>query len=203
LVVASAIYIGSTIHKKNLATLFAGLIGIAIAYFITVASPAEGPKTGWYVFLTGSIAICAMILPGISGSFILLLMGMYEYILSALHELKLSVVLLFMGGAAVGLISFSHLLSWLLKKYHDITVAVLAGFMIGSLNKVWPWKEVLESKIIDGEEKVLKEANLLPQTFTERTGEPHQLLWCILLMIIGFILIYSLERLSGKKSKLV
>ncbi len=203
LVVASAIYVGSTIKQKNIYTLLAGLAGVAIAYLITIASPAEGPDGGWYVFLTGSIAICAMILPGISGSFILLLMGMYEKVLTALHEMEIITILLFMGGAGVGIITFSHILSWLLKKYHDLTIAVLTGFMIGSLNKVWPWKEVIESMVIDGEEKVLKEANLLPQVFTEKTGEPHQLFACLALMVFGFILIYSLERLSGRKSKSV
>lgn len=203
LVVASAIYVGSTIKQKNIYTLLAGLAGVAVAYLITIASPTEGPDGGWYVFLTGSIAICAMILPGISGSFILLLMGMYEKVLTALHEMEIVTILLFMGGAGVGIITFSHILSWLLKKYHDLTIAVLAGFMIGSLNKVWPWKEVIDSVVIEGEEKVLKEANLLPHVFTEKTGEPHQLFACLALMVFGFILIYSLERLSGRKSKSV
>ena len=116
--------------------------GIVIAGWITIASPAQGSDSLPFVFVTGAIAICAMILPGISGSFILLLMGMYEFILGALHDLKISVIITFMAGAGIGLVSFSHLLSWLLKKYHDLTVALLAGFMIGSLNKVWPWKEV-------------------------------------------------------------
>jgi putative membrane protein len=201
LVIASAIYVGSTIKQYNWQTLLSGIAGIAIAYAITIASPAEGPKTTWFVFITGSVAICAMILPGISGSFILLLMGMYEYVLGAIHEMKLSVIITFIAGAGIGIISFSHLLSWLLKRYHDITIALLAGFMVGSLNKVWPWKEVISSKIIDGEEKVLKEANLLPGAFLEKTGNEPQLILCILLMIIGFILIFSLERLARKQPK--
>ncbi|HPE97186.1 MAG TPA: DUF368 domain-containing protein [Chitinophagales bacterium] len=203
LVVASAIYVAGTIKERNWKVVLSGLAGIVIAGWITIASPAQGSDSLPFVFVTGAIAICAMILPGISGSFILLLMGMYEFILGALHDLKISVIITFMAGAGIGLVSFSHLLSWLLKKYHDLTVALLAGFMIGSLNKVWPWKEVLESRFIDGEEKVIQEANRLPATYSEVTGEPNHLLFCILLFLTGFVLIYSLEKFAGKKHQLI
>lgn len=203
LVVASALYVATTIKKWTLSILLAVLVGTAIAFFTTIASPAQGPTELWFVFITGLIAICAMILPGISGSFIMLLMGMYEYILDSLTSLKFSVILTFMAGAAAGIISFSHLLSWMLKKYHDLTVALLTGFMIGSLNKVWPWKKVLESKLVHGEEKILRESNVLPNTYTEVTGLPNYLTYCIILMLIGFIVIYSIERMAGKKHQLV
>jgi putative membrane protein len=203
LVIASAVYVAISIKSRDWKVLLAAIIGTGIAYYITIASPSEGSKTIWFVFITGAVAICAMILPGISGSFIMLLMGMYEFILQSLHELNILIIVTFMGGCAVGIISFSHLLSWLLKKYHDITVALLAGFMVGSLNKVWPWKEVIESRLIDGEEVVVKEANRLPAAFTEATGMPHYAIWCLLLMIFGFVLIFSLEKIAGKKSKLI
>lgn len=203
LVIASAIYVGTTIKKWNI-KLIAGVIGgTALAYFITIATPSQGPTELWFVFITGSIAICAMILPGISGSFIMLLMGMYEFILDALTSLKISVILTFMAGAAIGIISFSHLLSWMLKKYHDLTIAILTGFMLGSLNKVWPWKQVLETRIIHGEEKIIKESNVLPATYTQLTGNPDYLWQCITLMLFGLISIYSIEYLAGRKKKLI
>ncbi len=112
-------------------------------WWITAATPGATPETWWFVMLSGAIAICAMILPGISGAFILLLLGKYQFILQAVSELNVPVLLCFLAGAVAGIVSFSHLLSWLLKHWHDVTVATLMGFMIGSLNKVWPWKEVL------------------------------------------------------------
>lgn len=203
LVVASALYVATTIKKWTAGILVAILVGTAIAFYTTIASPAQGPTELWFVFITGVIAICAMILPGISGSFIMLLMGMYEFILDSLTSLKISVILTFIAGAATGIISFSHILSWMLKKYHDLTVALLTGFMIGSLNKVWPWKKVLESKIVHGEEKILRETNVLPFVYTEVTGLPNYLVHCIILMLIGFIVIYFIERMAGKKHQLV
>lgn len=116
-----------------------------LAYWITVISPVETPNTWWFILLSGAVAICAMILPGISGAFILLLLGKYQFILLAVGELRIGVLALFVIGAVAGIVSFSHLLSWLLRRHHDPTIALLMGFMIGSLNKVWPWKEVLET----------------------------------------------------------
>ncbi|MBK8488549.1 MAG: DUF368 domain-containing protein [Bacteroidetes bacterium] len=203
LVIASAIYVGSTIKKWNLQLIVGLIAGAAFAYYITIASPAQGPTELWFVFITGAIAICAMILPGISGSFIMLLMGMYEFILNSLTSLKISVILTFMAGAAIGIVSFSHLLSWMLRKYHNLTIAILTGFMIGSLNKVWPWKKVLETKIVHDKEVVMKEVNVLPNVYTELTGKPDFLVQCILLMLFGLISIYTIEYLAGRKKKLV
>ncbi|MFN3939738.1 MAG: DUF368 domain-containing protein [Chitinophagales bacterium] len=203
LVIASAVYIATTIKKWNGGTIVAIIVGTAIAFFTTIASPAEGPTDLWFVFITGLIAICAMILPGISGSFIMLLMGMYAFILDSLSSVKISVILAFVAGAATGIISFSHILSWMLRKYHDFTVAMLTGFMIGSLNKVWPWKKVLETKIVHGEEKILRESNVLPHTYTELTGLPNYLILCLVLMLVGFFVIFTLERLAGKKNQIV
>ncbi|MFN0276160.1 MAG: DUF368 domain-containing protein [Chitinophagales bacterium] len=203
LVVASAVFVASTIKKWSWDVIVSAIIGTGIAYYITIATPSQTPVELWFIFISGVIAICAMILPGISGSFILLLMGKYEYILTALNELKVSIILTFIAGCFIGLTSFSHVLSWLLKKYHNATVALLTGFMFGSLNKVWPWKKILETKVIDGEEKILKEANVSPQVYTEITGEPNYLFYSILLALFGFVLIYSLERMANKKHKII
>lgn len=202
LIVASAIYVARSIKTWNLGTIVSGILGIAIAYFITVISPAEANTAYWFVFVSGMIAICAMILPGISGSFILVLLGMYKFILGAVGDMNIAVILVFLVGAAIGIIAFSNVLSWLLKKYHNLTIAMLAGFMVGSLNKVWPWKEVTET-IIDrhGELKPIAERNILPGTYEQLTGHEPWMLAAIVLVIVGFALIFVVEGIGKKLSK--
>ena len=143
-----------------------------------------------------------MILPGISGSFILLLLGKYEFVLNALSSFKLDVIAIVGLGAAVGLLSFSNLLSWLLKKYHNMTIALLSGFMIGSLNKVWPWKETV-STFIDrhGVEKALLQENILPHTFEGISGQNANLMFAIGLAILGFIVIIIMDKYSPESKK--
>ena len=202
LIVASAIYVSRSITKWNFITIISGIAGIIIAYFITVITPAEANTSYWFIFISGAIAICAMILPGISGSFILVLLGMYKFILEAVGNLEIAVILTFLVGAAIGIISFSNVLSWLLKKFHNQTVAVLAGFMVGSLNKVWPWKEVTQT-FIDrhGETKPLVEVNVLPAAYEKINGNESYLLGAILLAIFGFALIFIIEGLTKKLKK--
>jgi putative membrane protein len=200
LIIASAIFVARYIKKWSPGTIATSILGIVIAWMITIITPAEANTTWWFIFLSGAIAICAMILPGISGSFILVLLGMYRFILDSLSSFNLPVILLFLAGAAIGIISFSNFLSWLLRKYHDLTIGMLAGFMIGSLNKVWPWKKVTET-FIDrhGEVKPLVEANILPGTFQEITGKPSMLAGAIILAVVGFVLIFAIEGLTTPK----
>lgn len=201
LIVASAIYIGKSIKKWHYSTFIAIIAGAVIAYLITIISPAEPISAPYFVFLSGAIAICAMILPGISGSFILVLLGMYGYILNAVSNLNLFVIFVFIAGAAVGIISFSNLLSWLLKNFHNLTIAVLTGFMIGSLNKVWPWKEVTETMIDrHGEVKTIMEINILPSTYEAITQNSSLIYPAILLAITGFALIFVIEGFTARKS---
>ncbi|MBN2597945.1 MAG: DUF368 domain-containing protein [Marinifilaceae bacterium] len=197
LIVASAIVVARKITEWKLRTIIAMLIGIGIAYMVTVVTPAETPTSYWFLFLSGALAICAMILPGISGAFILLLLGKYEYILNAISSFKLDVVAVVGAGAVIGLLSFSNLLSWLLKKYHNMTIGLLSGFMIGSLNKVWPWKNTI-STFIDrhGVEKPLLQENILPNTFANILEQDSQLIFAILLAIAGFLLIWMMEKFS-------
>ena len=204
LIVASAIYVSRAIKKWNAGTVIAGIAGIVIAYFITVISPAEANAAWWFIFVSGAIAICAMILPGISGSFILVLLGMYKFILAAVGDLNIAVLAVFLAGAAIGIIAFSNVLSWFLKKFHDITVAVLAGFMVGSLNKVWPWKNVTET-FIDrhGEIRPLVEQNVLPGTYEQVTGNEAWLLGAVFLALVGFSLIFIIEGLTKPKKNKV
>ena len=202
LIIASAIYIGKDISRWNIGTFVSLIAGAVIAYFITVLTPAEAHSSYGFVFLSGSIAICAMILPGISGSFILVLLGMYKFILGSISSFNLPVIAVFLVGAAIGIVLFSNLLSWLLKRYYNLTIALLAGFMIGSLNKVWPWKETVET-FIDrhGEIKPLVEQNILPTNYESITGQAPQIMGAVGLVILGFALIFIIEGISKKLNK--
>lgn len=199
LIIASSILVAKEIKTWNLSSAVALLAGAAAAWWITVMTPAETPDAWWFIILSGAIAICAMILPGISGAFILLLMGKYSYILGAVSRLQIGTLLLFAVGAVAGIISFSHLLSWLLKHHHRITVATLTGFMIGSLNKVWPWKETLLTYTDShGITKPLVQHNISPARFAELTGS-DPLLWQALVMCAaGLVLIIGIETIGRK-----
>ncbi|MEG1622227.1 MAG: DUF368 domain-containing protein [Alistipes sp.] len=198
LIVASSILVAKEIGHWDAGRVVALIVGIVVAYWITVVSPSETPNTWWFIILSGAIAICAMILPGISGAFILLLMGKYQFIMQAVGDLNIGVILLFSFGAVTGLISFSHVLSWLLKHCHDITVALLMGFMLGSLNKVWPWKEVLETYTdAHGATHPLVESNILPNI-----ASGHAEIWqAVILAVAGFLLIYLIDLIGRKLKK--
>ena len=205
LIVASALLVARQIGRWDWRTVLAFVVGAAAAWWITVATPAETPNDWWFVMLSGAIAICAMILPGISGAFILLLLGKYQYIMQAVGDLNIPVIVIFVVGAAAGIISFSHLLSWLLKHWHDVTVSVLMGFMVGSLNKVWPWKEVVET-YTDSHGKImpLVESNVAPGRFEALTQQDALLAEAIVLCIVGFLAIYCIElaaRIVVKKQE--
>ena len=193
-IVASALLVAKQIGRWRVQTVAVCLIGAAAAWWITVATPAETPDTWWFILLSGAIAICAMILPGISGAFILLLLGKYQFIMQAVGDLNVPVIVIFVVGAAAGIISFSHLLSWLLKHWHDVTVAVLMGFMVGSLNKVWPWKEVVET-YTDSHGKImpLVERNVAPGRFEALAQQDALLGEAVVLCVVGFLTIYCIE----------
>lgn len=203
LIIASALMVAKQIGHWNVRTVAACVIGVAAAWWITVATPAQTPDTWWFILLSGAIAICAMILPGISGAFILLLLGKYQFILQAVSDLNVPVILIFAVGAVAGIISFSHLLSWLLKHWRDVTVAVLMGFMVGSLNKVWPWKQVVET-YTDSHGKImpLVESNVAPGRYEALMQQDALLGEALVLCVVGFLTIYGIElaaRLIVKK----
>ena len=144
LVLASIIYIAKQITDWNFEAFLILIIGAVLAYFITTLNPLVSENSSsLFVFLAGAIAICAMILPGISGSFILVLLGAYKPVLNAVNNRDVTSIIIFMVGAVVGLLSFSKILKWLFANYKNYTLAVLTGFIIGSLNKIWPWKETI------------------------------------------------------------
>lgn len=225
LIIASAVYIGKQVESWNIGTIIPMILGIAIAYYITVAVPAQGNEVLWFVFLSGMIAISALLLPGISGSFILLLMGMYTFIvptvknaLSTFESESLVILVVFALGCGVGLVTFSRILSWTFKHYKNPTLALLTGFMIGSLNKIWPWRipqqwlveneageylpqendyELYRTAIEKGEEiKLLVENNVTPSNFTDITGDANYFIGAVISAVLGFALVFILERLG-------
>lgn len=197
LIVASAVVVGKKITRWTIGVILFGLIGAAIAYYVTVATPTQTPEAYWFIFLSGAIAICAMILPGISGSFLLVLLAKYEFILNAVKELRLGIIAVFALGCVVGILSFSHVLNWALKNYHSATIALLTGFMVGSLNKVWPWKQTLETYTDrHGEVKPLVQENVLPSAYESLTGQESYLAYAIVLAIFGFLLVYFIDRFT-------
>ena len=179
LVLASTWFVGKDVKERNWKSGLGFLLGAALAFYITVATPAETPSHFLFIFLCGAIAICAMILPGISGSFILVLLGKYFFIMEAVKTLDLKVIAIFGIGACVGITSFSRLLSYALSHMRNITLAVLSGFMLGSLNKVWPWKETIEG--------------------VEQNVAPNAFVWqAVCLALLGFVMVYGIEKISSK-----
>ena len=201
LIIASSLLVFKEVTRWRAGSVIALVAGMAAAYLITVLSPASTPNTWWFIMLSGAIAICAMILPGISGAFILLLLGKYMFIMDAVSNLKIGIILLFVIGAAAGIISFSHFLSWLLRKHPNMTIALLTGFMVGSLNKVWPWKKVLSTYTDShGVEHPLMEANVLPGGYEAVTGNDPLVWEAVFMCVVGFLLIWGIEQI-GKRMK--
>lgn len=212
LIIASIALIWKETSNWKIVDILALLIGIILSYYITIARPVSSPDSYWYLFLSGFIAIIAMILPGISGAFILLLMGSYETVIGTINQFRdglvnfntevLGQAILKLGvfaiGAIIGLKSFSKVLHWMFEKHKNTTLALLIGFMAGSLNKVWPWKQVLETRINShGEVIPYIDQSILPQNFD---GQP-QIITAIALAIIGFFVIYGMEKLAAKLGK--
>lgn len=175
-------------------------VGVAIAWGITVVSPVSVEASYLNVFLGGAVAICAMILPGISGSFILLLLGLYPAVLAAAKNLQIDILLCFAVGAVVGILSFSHLLSMLLQKYRDATLVFLTGLMLGTLSKIWPWKKTLTWRTNShGEQVPLLQENLWPVGYEHATGHSHQLWLALIYACSAIVLVLALEYVGQRK----
>lgn len=199
LIAASAVIIAKRIRSHSPSVYTAGLVGTVSAFLLTNLSPVTTPETEWFVFLSGAIAICAMILPGISGSFILLLLGKYSFILESIKEFNLAVILIFCAGCLTGLLGFVRVLSRLLQRYHDQTMMLLAGVMIGSLTKVWPWKAPIADTVPAGKNALLFSANIMPETYLQKTGADPLVSPVLVLMTIGLLLVFILEFISAKR----
>lgn len=194
LILASALYVARQIESGYGAKLLGFLVlGTAFGYGITVLVPVETGTESYKFILAGLIAICAMILPGISGSFLLVIMGKYQQVFSAVHEREWQIIALFGIGAVIGILIFSRLLKRLLARYHSATMAFLVGLMLGSLRKVWPFRNVLEERIVGSKTLVLRDECIWPSEFT---GE----VWLsFALMVVGAVLVLVLERIGQSR----
>lgn len=195
LVLASIWFVGKQIPKWNAKIVVAMILGAALAFYLVSLPPMSATSSNTFVFFAGALAICAMILPGISGAFILVLLGAYKTIIEAAHNFDFATLSIFAIGAVFGLLSFSRILKWLFVHYSSLTLAVLTGFIAGSLTKIWPWKEVLESAEYGDKVVVIKEESVMPWNFS---GDPNTL-FAVALMTAGFLLIIILEQLATTK----
>ncbi|AFU98189.1 membrane protein [Simiduia agarivorans SA1 = DSM 21679] len=199
LILASALYMFRQLETRGSGEWVALVAGLLIAWLISIVRPTDFPPYDWMLFFAGALAICAMILPGISGSFILLLIGAYPLFLHALKTPDLVMLSYFLAGCIVGLLSFSHFLGWLLRRFRAKTLALLTGFLFGSLSVIWPWKEVVQTRINSrGEEVPFIQNNVLPAVYEQATGLDSQWPACVLAMLVGITLVFGIEWLAAK-----
>ncbi|MGL1542499.1 DUF368 domain-containing protein [Vibrio parahaemolyticus] len=197
LILVSVYHILRQVEKRDAIRFVTLLLGVGFAYSITVLKPLHLEPTAINTLIAGAIAICAMILPGISGSFILLLIGMYTPVLAAVKGFQVDTLALFLSGCVIGLLSFSHLLSWLLRKFRDFTLMFLTGLMIGTLPKIWPWKETLTWRTNSkGEQVPLLQHNLSPFEFEHITSQPSKLVIAVVMMLAAIALVLGLEKFA-------
>jgi len=202
LILVSAFIILKEIKRWHLGVFFAVVIGTSLAWWVTNLPPTSTPNAIWFTFVSGAIAICAMILPGISGSFILLIMGQYEAILQAVNDKNFVKLFVFAIGCAIGILSFSRVVSWLLRKYHSSTIGLLAGFMLGSVNELWPWKIVISWRTSSsGEQKPFIDENILPTEYLAQVGEQPQIMAALIAFLFGIVLVLGIEWFASKLLK--
>ncbi len=201
LILISAAHVLKQVNGFTPARAITFLAGTFVAFALTQLSPFHTEINSLTIFIGGAVAICAMVLPGISGSFLLLLLGLYSTVLGAAKGFDIEILAVFAAGALVGLLTFSRLLSALLKKWHNETLTFLTGLMLGTLGKIWPWK-IAESwrTDSDGEKIPLLEKPLSPFSYEQLTGQPHQLWLALICMLSAVLLVWSLERLAGKNN---
>ncbi len=201
LVLASIYFVGKTIPRWRFSVVVFLILGTAIAVLVTLINPATENAHSGYLFIAGVIAICSMILPGLSGSFVLILLGDYQLVaIHAINTLDFAILVPFALGAIVGLIAFSHLLSWVLKKYKDQTIAMLTGFILGSMNVLWPWKTA-EYLTNSSDQFVFKHGHKVVTHFAS-TLPAHlgtEVWWAVIIMIIGILSLTGVELLAGEK----
>jgi len=199
LILVSAFLILRDIKRWHLGVVLAVFVGTVIAFWVTNLPPTASPDAKWFIFVAGAIAICAMILPGISGSFILLILGKYETILKAVSERDIFTLALFAMGCIVGILSFSRVVSFLLRKFHSATIGLLSGFMLGSMNELWPWKIVTAWRTSSsGEQKPFLTENLWPTDYLGQVGNDPQITSAVLAFLLGIGLVLFIEWLASK-----
>ena len=199
LVVASIVLVVPRVKQWAASRWVALLLGTVGAYWLVGLVPVQTPDDWWFLIFSGAVAICAMILPGISGSFILVLLGKYQFFINAINTRDLVSLALGGIGVVVGLVSFAQILTWLFRRYHDLTVAALIGLMIGSLRKVWPWKEVIETMVDrHGDVVPLVERNLLPSVSLNGSVNP-EVLWAVGAALLGIVVLFGVEWIATRR----
>jgi putative membrane protein len=191
LVVASVITVFIRVGTWSAGPISAGLLGAVVGFVIVGLVPTTTPDDAWFFFIAGFVAICAMILPGISGSFVLVLLGKYQQVLAAVNDFNLVILGLVASGAVVGIVSFAQVLGWMFRRFHDVTVAALIGFIVGSLRKIWPWKETIRT-VLDrhGNLVPVQQVNVIPDGWTSNVT------WAVILAVMGFVVVIVLDRLA-------
>ncbi|MBN2032371.1 MAG: DUF368 domain-containing protein [Deltaproteobacteria bacterium] len=198
LILASIMTVGRKLQQWDPSVLLWAAVGTVGTYFLVGMVPINTPETSWFLFLSGAVAICAMILPGISGSFILVLLGKYHFVLAAVNERNVFVLALFTAGAVFGITVFSRILNWLLKRHHDVTITLLIGLMVGSLRKVWPWKGTLETALEShGNNIPMIRINVLPSHWNSEVSV------ALTLAVMGFMLVAFLEFWVSRHKKVL
>ncbi|MEK0442673.1 MAG: hypothetical protein RL403_1651 [Bacteroidota bacterium] len=199
LILVSAFLILKETKKWNFVIVISIAIGTAFAWWVTNLPPTTTPDAPWFTFVAGAIAICAMILPGISGSFVLLILGQYERILQAVLDKDIFTLALFASGCLVGILSFSRVVAYLLRRFHAATIGLLSGFMLGSVNELWPWKLVTSWRTSSsGKEVPFLTENILPGEYLTQVGLQPQLGWAIGSFFFGIGLVLFIEWLASK-----
>ncbi len=199
LILVSAFLILKETKKWNFVIVVSIAIGTAFAWWVTNLPPTTTPDAPWFTFVAGAIAICAMILPGISGSFVLLILGQYERILQAVMDKDFFTLALFASGCLVGILSFSRVVAFLLRRFHAATIGLLSGFMLGSVNELWPWKLVTSWRTSSsGKQVPFLTENILPGEYLAQVGLDPQLGWAIGAFFFGIGLVLFIEWLASK-----
>jgi putative membrane protein len=187
------------IKQWNLPVLLAFVAGIALAYILTLLAPMHAPDSWWFLFVAGILVVCASFIPGISGSLMLLILGMYHYLINAFVHVNLLAIVIFVSGCLVGLFGFSRILVWTLEKHRQATTAMLAGLMLGALNKVWPWRQVFEFVTNSrGEQVPAHDKSILPWDYLAMTGRNPQVFQAILMMALGVFIVFLIEKISAR-----
>jgi putative membrane protein len=202
LVMASVYFVGKTVNKWSVSVILTFIFGTAVAVIISVLNPAKENSSFFYLFICGIVAICSMILPGISGSFVLVLMGNYQLVMiDAVNNMALDILIPVVIGSVFGLLAFSHLLSWVFKRYKDQTISLLTGFILGSLSVLWPWQRMIYLKdsageliLKKGEPIVMKFEKIWPDAFNT------EVIFAIIIAITGILTIWIVEKVAVSKS---
>lgn len=198
LLLVSSFTVYQRIRQWHLRTIFLSLVGFLLAYGITRMTPLHTPNASLFIALAGALAICAMLLPGISGSFVLVLLGKYAFMLQALQNFQLSTLVPFALGGVVGILTFSRGIAWLLHRHHDDMMSLLAGFMLGSINKVWPWQQSWSA--LAGS-SLGAPRNLSPLQFQAIYHQDPLVVQALLWMSIGMLLVVGLEKQARQRKR--